>query len=163
MEYLMTYGWALLVIAIVVAVLWVIWPGGAIDSCLFQDPGFTCEGHRITSGDILYAKITNGNHKTIKNVQVACIKGSARPDKTRYVPLASTTLPNGESFNTGTGVGTTDGAIKCVNSDGTSLDLQLGESFNGRLYIMFNYADDDSDIPGKVAVANVLGTVQEGK
>ncbi|MFH1306803.1 MAG: hypothetical protein ABIH83_04095 [Candidatus Micrarchaeota archaeon] len=148
MEYLMTYGWALLVIVIVIAVLMFIRPFGAPESCVFQQPGFSCEGHRITANNGLYARITNGQQKSIERIEIACVRGTGDPTGYTVVALPANyngQLAHGRDFNTN--------GLDC----GT---VSAGEDFSGRLYLLFHYTDDDPGVPAKRSVANIIGPVQ---
>lgn len=90
MEYLMTYGWALLVIVIVIAVLIYINPFRAPEQCVFDQAGFLCQkpilqvsGTSGTTPDIkglFHATLVNGNQKTVKIVALSCIKGRTAPN-----------------------------------------------------------------------------------
>lgn len=139
MEYLMTYGWALLVIVIVIAVLMFIRPFGAPESCVFQQPGFSCEGHRLV-GDQLYASVVNGQQKSIEQVSVACARGTNEPDS--YTDISGT-FPHGQAIPV---------QVTCPTT--------VGEDFSGRLYVLYHYNDDASGVPAKRSVANVIGPVQ---
>ena len=98
MEYLMTYGWALLVIVIVIAVLLYINPFRAPEQCIFDNAGLYCERpvlqvdgvsqintptqsilNQHVSG-LLSASITNGERRTITITGIACARGTSRPN-----------------------------------------------------------------------------------
>lgn len=89
MEYLMTYGWALLVIVIVIAVLLYINPFKAPEQCTFDQAGLYCErpilfvvgkdGSGVDVPGLLSARITNGERRTITVGGVACIRGTLKP------------------------------------------------------------------------------------
>ncbi|MFH0927757.1 MAG: hypothetical protein V1822_04215 [Candidatus Micrarchaeota archaeon] len=160
MEYLMTYGWALLVIVIVIAVLMFIRPFGAPESCIFKSPGFTCEGHRIfgdTSAykDTIRATVKNAQQQAIKDVDAVCMRGSASPPAAvAWTTLSTTTVPHGES------IGLLENGAHCYNEDGTTATIFTGEDFAGTLYLRFRFRDEPSTIPQKIAVAGVIGRAQ---
>lgn len=96
MEYLMTYGWALLVIVIVIAVLLYINPFRAPEQCTFDQAGLYCErpvlqvagiskdpisGVEVTGvNSLLSARIINGERRTITITGIACARGMTRPN-----------------------------------------------------------------------------------
>ncbi len=91
MEYLMTYGWALLVIVIVIAVLIYINPFRAPEQCVFDQAGFLCQkpvllvtgkapdGVTDVKG-LIHATLVNGDRKTIVIQAISCIKGRTSPN-----------------------------------------------------------------------------------
>jgi len=167
MEYLMTYGWALLVIVIVIAVLMFIRPFGAPESCVFQTPGFSCEGHRIfgsasgVDANSIRATVVNGQQKTIKEIDVACVRGTKAPSATSSVWRSLVTGANYISH--GENIGLINSGVRCYDISGTTplaTTINPGEDFTGKLYVRFRYRDEPSTVPKKVAVASVLGQAQ---
>lgn len=169
MEYLMTYGWALLVIVIVIAVLMFIRPFGAPESCIFQSPGFSCEGHRIfgSSSGInangMFASIVNGQQKTIKDVDIACVRGTATPPQASSVWQTIVTGANYISHGEEIGLISRASAVKCYDLTGSVpvvAPINPGEDFSGRIYLRYRFRDEPATVPQKVAVANMLGQAQ---
>lgn len=88
MEFLLTYGWALLIIAIVVAILAVIVPLQAPDTCAFSASYISCSGHRLLSEDetasptgkkltnVVYANIRSNEPEAIVIYGMACARGA---------------------------------------------------------------------------------------
>jgi hypothetical protein len=174
MEYLMTYGWALLVIVIVIAILMFINPF-QLETCMFTTPGFHCEGHRlVVDGDnvALYATITNANQKAIDVVAIAFVQGSNDPQGSsgNWYDAGETfydirdgsggsllgRLSHGADFNTGGSTMENDvlpaidqggaGGLLLLDPDGDFVDgLGSGSDVSGRLYIAFNYQDDPKE------------------
>lgn len=97
MEYLMTYGWALLVIVIVIAVLIYINPFRAPEQCVFDQAGFLCQkpilqvSGAAASGTVsspmstpgslglFHATLINGERKTVVIDHILCIRGRTAP------------------------------------------------------------------------------------
>ena len=87
MEYLMTYGWALLVIVIVIASLVFVNPFAAPDTCIFSTTHLSCSNQRLISEDsstsssgnaltnVVYANIQNNEPKPIAIYGMACTRG----------------------------------------------------------------------------------------
>ncbi|MFA5108330.1 MAG: hypothetical protein WC492_02230 [Candidatus Micrarchaeia archaeon] len=161
MEYLMTYGWALLVIVIVIAVLMFIKPFGAPETCLFQQSGFACEGHRFSAGTTgnpdgaFYAKITNGQQKAIVVSKVACVTGSQSPST--WTAISTDNNVGAEQYIAALWSGN---GVKCYDADGNVFPLEKGSDFSGRLYIQYKYKGEPDSIPVKTTIATIIGPVQ---
>ena len=191
MEYLMTYGWALLVIVIVIAVLLYINPFRAPEQCIFDQAGFLCNkpilfattGHD-TNGNVLHAQLTSGQRQNIVITDMVCLKSRANPP-------GDPALWAGDSFHSTDGVslsyqqtidlgdfsdgsGNSNLAVVCVGAtvdpatgvatpltaaDAASL-IRPGDSFSGRLYVAYRYADDPTTAPSKIVGANVVTQAQ---
>jgi hypothetical protein len=172
MEYLMTYGWALLVIVIVIAVLLWINPFKAPEQCIFDQAGFVCSRPVLVQNSTIFADITNGNQKSIVVVGVACVKGrSPLPGEVDKWPtgfLAGTVNSTNKKtveyqgiFNLGqnsTDTGTM--ATTCRDNAGVKVQLKQNEDFNGRLYIAYRFSDDSDFVPAKIVGANLVTKVQ---
>lgn len=167
MEYLMTYGWALLVIVIVIAILMFINPF-QLETCMFTTPGFHCEGHRmVVDGDnvALYATITNANQKPIDVVAIAFIQGSDDPvsdgggdwydEGEQFYDIRDADgesllgrLSHGEEFNTGGGVMVDEGVLDqlgMTGADGLLLLDSNGDFVDG--------LGSGADVSGRLYVA----------
>jgi len=173
MEYLMTYGWALLVIVIVIAVLMWINPFKAPEQCIFDQAGFTCSGPRmianytvsgVTTNNVLFADITNGNQKAIKINAIACVQGRSNPKATwqedsHFTVDGNKSLEYQGLFNIGSYP--TDSSVtkntRCYKDwNGASLPPGSNQDFSGRLYVAYKFADEPDAIPSKVVGANVV-------
>ena len=172
MEYLMTYGWALLVIVIVVAVLLWINPFKAPEQCLFDQAGFTCAGQRLvanyTTGlsNVIFADITNGNQKAVRLVGIACVLGRSSPparwwDDAQYAPRfgVSKTVEYQGTFNLGIypdDLSAAKNTICYKNWTGGNLVPATNQDFNGRLYLAYKFTDEPDAIPPKIVGANLV-------
>ena len=76
MEYLMTYGWALLVIVIVIAILLIMNPFSAPQSCKFDQIGFACDNAVVTTGGVLLMGVINGNNNAISVSQAVDVQST---------------------------------------------------------------------------------------
>lgn len=93
MEYLMTYGWALLVIVLVLGALiylGVLNPQGRMQDMCNLQIGFGCEVAGLTDDGILYLKITNQQATQLTGMGIDC----GMTDNTEGI-----TLNPGESHN----------------------------------------------------------------
>ncbi len=171
MEYLMTYGWAILAIIIVIAALIYLNPFRAPELCLFQQQGFSCSepnpqvfldsGGDVTMNVRIWNKL--GRSITIKRVlcttaQTSEIDSSAT--EVRVVPSGGFDVPTG-SYMTFSGTDGHDLPIGCFDSGGDEVQLAPNQEFRGRLIVWYNYQDDlDQDILHE-AQANVISLVVE--
>ena len=195
MEYLMTYGWALLVIVIVIAVLLYINPFRAPEQCIFDNAGLYCErpilqvngivgNNQGTFQNVLSARITNGERRTITITGIACARGSARPiaDSSQWgsfsipagVDLASqetlelrdiVDINGGLHYAQCITVPDKDPATGALNlnvplSFSDNLKLRPNEDFSGRLWIMYRFADEPVGAPSKLVGANLVTRAQ---
>ncbi len=197
MEYLMTYGWALLVIVIVIAVLLYINPFRAPEQCLFDQAGFLCskpillvngtDASGAPASSLLHVTLTNGQRETIIIRGVMCLA-------TRTPPPGNLNWPHGGGVATGT-IGTTlttrtlgyqetidlgnftadtgstytggrESSVRCLTTtdfseSGTKvITVRPGESFSGRLYVAYQLASDDANMPAKIVGANLVTQAQ---
>ncbi len=175
MEYLITYGLALFVILIVLAILVaVVLPSlQAPETCQFTQPGFTCnqKPHALVADTgnnvhILF-QLDNTGGKSVVVSEILC---SAAPPSnirksdidangvtlTTAVPMAS-----GESKTVGDTVKSDRKVqVDCKNEDGTAMKLSPNSNFKGSLAIVYSYSDDVPGAPPRVAAATVTGRVQ---
>ena len=150
----MTYGWALLVIVIVIAILLVMNPFSQPQSCRFDQIGFTCEGPVISaSTGILYVKIMNGNNNAIKLYDVQCTpsKSASAPASTLTTTVVAT-IQRQDTFqvNATTSLNGVNG-VKCA----TAGSLKAGTDFSGKVWIYYKNAEDGNDYPMRSASATL--------
>lgn len=132
MEYLMTYGWALLVIVLVLGALiylGVLNPGARVQDNCNLPIGFKCEVASLRGDGTLSLKITNQQAITLYNVQVGCITGTGI--ETKAVTGTKADLAPGSSAN-----------LNCKLEGFTG--KQIGEIANGE--VMLGY----SEVPGEI-------------
>ena len=165
MEYLMTYGLALFVILVVLAILVaVVLPSLKPPStCQFTQPGFSCnqKAHRIlsdgTTVDIVF-RLDNQFGRNVAVTAVGCAnRGTAEIGRSD----ADVTLspPNGLTIVAGSGteLGTTAVPIRCNGADPA-----VNSNFKGSVIVLYKFADEvgATTLPPRVAVATVSGTVE---
>jgi len=157
MEYLMTYGWALLVIVVVLSALLFINPFRAPEQCTFDTPSFVC-GKPLLTGDnsepeqsgLLYAKITNGFSSGINVYGVYCTNSKdaqAAPAKSaphKFIPAS-----NDCSLE----------AIRCTKAN--DAPISEGEDFSGKIYVYYSLLDDADSFPLRVASATLSAKAQK--
>lgn len=163
MEYLMTYGWALLAIVIVIAALIYLNPFRAPELCLFQQQGFSCSEPNpqlySDGGDVsMNVRIWNKLGKTVVIKGVLCTNAQATDvqfsDATPF-SADTGTIPTGTSrdfFN-----------VDCISSTGGQVQMQPNEEFRGKMIVWYNYEEDLNQEIMHEAQANVISVVVEGQ
>jgi len=141
MEYLMTYGWAILVIIIVIAVLFyigVLNPRNVTPSSCTFPPGITCSSYKLyASNGNLDLRIGQATGHTINVTNITCTQETGTPTTYDTIGLI---VPQGEQrWIAGGDSGKT---VKCRNSAGTQLTGgTLGDVYRGKLWIIYNETD----------------------
>ena len=158
MEYLMTYGWALLVIVIVISILLFLNPFATPAGCRFDQLGFTCTTPVIQANGALFMKLTNGNSNNVVIQSVVCVldKTNTRPTFTTggWVPVGGQQFPRETTLETTTtGVGAH--AVTCQSSTGTTLNMPVGSDFSGRVWVAYRNEEDPGNYPVRVASATI--------
>lgn len=149
MEYLMTYGWALLVIVIVIAILLIINPFSAPQGCRFEQIGFTCGNPLINSNGQLYLSVVNGNNNAIKVVKIACTsdKSPAPPSFGAGLATAITVPRQGNLTLNGE---------QCKKDASTNVALAAGSEFSGKLWLWYQNDEDPASYPNRTISANIV-------
>ncbi|MFH0885348.1 MAG: hypothetical protein V1861_06580 [Candidatus Micrarchaeota archaeon] len=174
MEYLITYGLALFVILIVLAILVaVVLPSlKAPETCQFTQPGFTCnqKPHTLvadTSNNVrLLYQLDNTQGKSVLVSGVLCSVAPAGNVRKSDVESNGVTLTParpmaaGESVTMGGPNADVTDEIECQNEDGTTTKLAPNSNFRGTLGIVYRFAEDQPDAPDRLAIATVTGSVQ---
>ncbi len=174
MEYLMTYGWAILVILIVLAVLAFYLPQflRAQDQCAFAQPGFTCGDVRPfiqnTGNTVnLRASIFNQNGQAIHIQRVLCTADAPGNVNSVWgeVP-AEGTITSAPSVTT---LDPASGARMEVNVNcyrggsgtnrGSALNLAKNNEFRGYLFIWYNFGNENPALVTRQVQATITGTV----
>jgi hypothetical protein len=163
MEYLMTYGWAILIIAVVLAVLFALGIfGNPITGCV-ASPGYLCQNWLMNSTSVNgLLSFTAGQNtgSTEYNIGFACAStttvsglpfanganpwrfpqegGSWAGTNGIAVTISTTTPANPLTLVTGQSVYV--GNVLCFQSSGTPTSNTLGTSFSGTLYINYTTA-----------------------
>lgn len=170
MEYLMTYGVALVVILIVLAVLvTVVLPTlKPPENCQFSQPGLSCnvKKHAIladTSNNVrLVFQLDNQQNGQINVLGIRCSTApAANIQKAQVIPRLSApiSIPQGGSRSLGI-TGTPVTTINCYNADtGAVMQLTPNSEFKGSLAVVYTSQGDVAGIE-KLAVATLSGVVQ---
>lgn len=175
MEYLITYGLALFVILIVLAILVaVVLPSlRAPTTCQFTQPGFNCnQKEHVLVADSgnnvrIQFQLDNTQGKAIRVTGILCTTAASgnirKSDVTSNgVVLGSpVVMASGQSKTVGSPGSDITDEIECVKEDGTTVVLAPASNFRGSLAITYNFQEEVPDAPERLAVATVTGTVIE--
>ncbi len=158
-EYLMTYGWAILVIAIVIVALYVMTQTQVkLEQCTFP-PGFMCNDPtpQIYNSDgkvYMNFKMHNKQAQAIEVSSVHCTTDSPSDANVSYATsVTATTIPAGSSA--------TFSNVVCKRGN-SAMTLSKGQDFRGYLIVWYNYENDINTSIKKTAVGSVSSTVQQG-
>ncbi len=173
MEYLMTYGWAILVIVIVLAILAFYLPQliQTPESCLFSQQGFSCqERDHVLVADAsdnvgLTFQLNNQQGKPVIVRNVLCTT-AAPGDVTSEMAVApyaalDWTLSSGGSdvFGNTEDSAPHDVRVPCVTESGASVVLSPNSEFRGHLVIWYEFVDEVPGAPARKATAVLTGNV----
>ncbi len=163
MEYLLTYGLALFVIVIVLAILvTVVLPAlKPPEVCQFQQPGFSCNQKQaalVSTGGKLSAifQLDNQQGRDVTVDFVACLNDAV--GNVNVAEVAAMANP-GVSLNAGS---STTFNIKCNNPDKSQTPLNPNANFEGAIGINYHYNDEVAGAPERLAVATITGAAQAG-
>lgn len=142
MEYLITYGWAILVLAIVISLLFAL---GVFSSnnntnlCVINQ-GFGCLNYYMNTNGIAVLTITQTTATYINITGIGC---SSDPNNEHVLAPQTASrqvyLAYGSAYNF---------TVQCYTASGIP-SLSLGQTFYGSIYI--NYINDVNDFPGSAA------------
>ncbi|MEW6721831.1 MAG: hypothetical protein AB1324_01060 [Candidatus Micrarchaeota archaeon] len=175
MEYLITYGLALFVILVVLAILVaVVLPSlRAPEACQFTQPGFTCNQNPHTlvadnSNEVtLLFELANTQGKSVIIKGVLCSDeppGNIRKEDIDLWP-SEKQLASGEARTLGgpnSDWSDVSDPVECVMGDGTTVQLAPNSNFDGSIGVLYRFAEDHPDAPDRLATATVTGVVQAG-
>ncbi len=154
MEYLMTYGWALLVIVIAIGVLLILNPFKASQQCVFENPGFSCSTPTnpiVGTGGILYMTLTNGMQNAISVKGVVCT--ASRDPQTNPADRSLNVSAQGSiQFND-------TNKVTCTDVNGGS-SFTKGSDFTGKLWVWYKNMDDPSGYPDRQMTANIVSKIE---
>ncbi len=165
MEYLITYGLALFVILIVLAILVaIVLPSlQPPEVCQFTQPGFSCSNrpHAIIADSsnnvrVVFA-LSNEQGRAIKDVSVLCTSDPAGNVDTShpagFTPISPSVIASGQEVEV---------EVDCKDGSGQPVILSPGSNFRGTIAIKYKFTDDLSGAPERLAKATISGAVQAG-
>jgi hypothetical protein len=152
----MTYGWAILVIVIVLAALLYlnVFNPPTPDYCTFQT-GILCTGLHATvqPSGALSISVTNGLAETVMLCNLACDDSISTPPVMQECSSggSAAVLKTGES-----GKVTFANSGPCTDASGNA--YPVGGRYRGKIYLMYSAAGDTGN--ARVATGNVIATIQ---
>jgi hypothetical protein len=152
MEYLMTYGWAILIIAVVLAALFslgVFNQGALLGTSCIGAPGYLCTTPLTLSGTTGAVTFAFGQSTgaTAYNVILACVStsNSVSASSLNYnsifgngLVVATATVPTaiGNTVNSGTQLTITN--LPCYTASGSEAGTAIGQPFTGIIWMAYN-------------------------
>jgi hypothetical protein len=149
MEYLMTYGWALLVIVIVIAILLIMNPFSAPQSCKFDQIGFACDNPVVRADGLLLMGVTNGNNNAINVTGVVCTSAKSTTPPSPQAPATNIVVARQGTLT----IGVTSNVV-CAGAPTTA-----GGDFSGKIWIFYRNSEDGVGYPVRTASANLVTKV----
>ncbi len=146
MEYLMTYGWAILIIAVVLGALFElgVFSGSGLPTACVAYSGFKCGNPELSSGGILTADIGYvGTGITVQGI--ACTTNQTPP--TSYSPVALNFLA-GQTYNL---------SFSCPLSNSA-----IGSHFNGYLWIVYSEGSQTGLSQMIASISATVSTTSQG-
>ncbi len=140
MEYLMTYGWAILAIVLVIAALIFLNPFRAPEVCLFGQAGFTCNEPPpqlyVEQDGRLYmnVKVWNQIGQPIEVSHVVCTNAPGNEVPDERTSIGEETVNTGDSM--------TLERVPCYDVDGDQIVTQANQDFRGKFVMWYNYQND---------------------
>ena len=156
MEYLMTYGWALIAIVLVIGALFFIFQNfKGPDICQFQGAGFWCDkapqAYLDDSNTVkLNIEFTNQLGRTVDVHKVLCTTVSPSEVTDEYASTEDKLLASGGSLKV------TD--LSCYNDKGKEIVGAANQQLKANLIVWYNYEDDIDTSKPRVAVASISVT-----
>lgn len=163
MEYLLTYGWAILIMVVVVAVLYYL---GVITPhtptfCTFENQVFSCKAFKLTSntgnagGLILDLAQTTGHDILI--VGFNCTTNQTWSETDFTTAGQNVTVPANSDMPLN-GTATSMGPLPCYKNDNSLIGASdSGSSYRGKIYI--HYWDLETNLDHKV-IGDISATVE---
>lgn len=165
MEYLMTYGLAILIIVIVLAILAFFIPQWirAPETCLFSSAGFSCseERHAIYFNETqdtvrVRFRLDNQQAEAIILKRAVCTNMPIGDISKDFIEGGSYSDIGGNRTISAGGSELIN--VPCVDRDGNGIILSPNSDFRGALAIEYNYQDDLSPV-ARTATATISGPV----
>jgi hypothetical protein len=133
-EYITTYSWAILILAIVLGLLYVLnlftpQPYSQTQCVLGQD--LACQNTYINTTGALYLQVLSSGNDPINITAIGCTQNSTTTHMKKFTTASQIYLPIGSSYTFG---------IQCYASTGGKISLNTGDVFSGGVII--NYTDE---------------------
>ncbi len=157
MEYLMTYGWAILIIAVVLGALFAlgVFSGVGVGTACVAGPGYLCQTITLGPNGNLSFTFGQSTGSLIYNIGMGCAststsQGLPNPANAMvFIGTSGAATPNvvansaltsnfAGSLNLGSGATTSVSALKCFSTTANALaSPAIGTSFSGALWVNY--------------------------
>ena len=147
MEFLMTYGWAILIMLVVIAILFMLGvfnPAGAVPESCVLPAGFSCYSYSIDSTGKLYLDMGQAKGRRVTIRAFTCSAEEVPEPQT----ITAINIDNGRHKVIANGV-------QCVDENGDP--YTVGDSFRGK--IVFTYSEFGSDLT-RTASGDISGKME---
>ena len=147
MEFLMTYGWAILIMLVVIAILFMLGvfnPAGSVPESCVLPAGFSCYSYSIDSTGKLYLDLGQAKGRRISIRALTCSAEEVPEPQT----ITTISIENGRHKVVAEGV-------QCVDENGDP--YTVGDSFRGK--IVFTYSEFGSDLT-RTATGDISGKME---
>ena len=136
MEYLMTYGWAILIIAVVMGVLFetgFFSPGSAASQFCQLESGFTCSNYYLLQNGLLTVSILQDTSSPLNITAIGCNTNTTSISMTPVSPQVTLLVGVNSTFN-----------VQC-KTGASSFYGQVNQPYTG--YLQINYTDLTTGFP----------------
>ena len=148
MEYLITYGWAILILAIALSALFVLGvfnSSGATGQICKINQGFSCLNYYMNTTGALVLTLTQTGSNYINITSIGCSSDPNNQHLIQYTKLSQQPyIPYGTAYSV---------TLQCYTSTGKP-SINIGTAFSGSLYI--NYVNDVTGFPGSAKGSFVI-------
>ena len=160
MEYLMSYGWAILIIAVVIAVMFELglFNGPPIGNTCIGSVGFSCQSAIFTNGGYLHFELGQATGHTIYINGIACSQNTSANGYPMYGNIGVTPNGNIDGYATISGNSTylpytpgydsnyielqsgsyTNVSVPCYDGINSIAQLPLGQVFKGTIWLNYS-------------------------
>ena len=191
MEYLMSYGWAILIIAVVVAVMFELglFNGPPIANACIGSVGFSCQNAIFTNGGYLQFELGQATGHTIYINGIACSQNTSADGYPMYGNIGVTPFGNAYGYATinynstynnyqsgdigtqdfvsaGTAIpsGTyADVSVPCYNGANSVAQLPLGQVFKGTIWLNYSSVPNSANYQITPITAKLIERSEENQ
>ena len=146
MEYLTTYGWAILVIAIVLALLYELGlfsPSTYVHTSCVLEADFGCLSSAMATNGLLTINIQQSTEGTINVTSIGCNEQPSTSHMVAFSPPYTVPIGGNQTFQ-----------VQCYVNNTAPYSGNIGDLYTG--YIEMNYTDIQSGFPH-----SLTGEIQE--
>ncbi len=139
MEYLMTYGWAILIISIALSALYMMGlfsPSSYVSSTCIFPADFSCLEDFMSTSGVLTINIAQSTEAPIDITGIGCNSNVSLAHMTSYVGSSAIYVPIGGNYSFG--------SVQCYSGSGP-YSGSVGSIFHG--YVIMNYTDLQTGFP----------------